>query len=92
MQDQECHRCPLFIHLQTNTVPAGAEVAWAVYRKLTRPAIERFGLQREAWDALGIERDPEELDVLIDQLSAFEEGVRDADAELAAKKRNQPKK
>ena len=83
MESEECQACPLFQHVTTERIPAGAELAWAVYRKLDRPAIGRFGLQREAWDALGLELGPEEMDVLIDQLSACEEGVQQARAVIA---------
>jgi hypothetical protein len=87
MESEECNACPLFQHLTSERIPDGAELAWAVFRKLNRSAIERFGLQRQAWESLGIELEPEEMDVLIDQLSACEDGVQEARAAIAEKQR-----
>ncbi len=85
MQSEECSACPLLQHLTKERIPDGAELAWAVYRKLNRSAVGRFGLEREAWAALGLDLGPEEMDVLIDQLSACDDGVREAQRVIEAK-------
>lgn len=87
MQSEECGTCPYFQHVTRERIPDGAALAWVVYRKLSRSAIDRFGMQREAWAALGLELEPEEMDALIDQLSACEDGVQQARAVIEAKNR-----
>jgi hypothetical protein len=86
MQSEECTTCPLFQHFTTQRVPEGAELACAVYRKLNRSAVSRFGLQHEAWAALGLDLEPEEMDELIDQLSAYDDGVKQAVAQIEAQR------
>jgi hypothetical protein len=92
MESVECKACPLFLRLTDNPIPEGAALAWTVYRKLTRSAVERFGMHREAWSALGLELDPETMDALIDQLSACEDGVQLALVEIEAKRRKDASK
>jgi len=85
MESEECETCPLFQHLTTQRIPVGAELACAVHQKLNRSAVTRFGLVRQAWDALGLELEAEQMDALIDQLSAYENGYQQARAEIEAK-------
>lgn len=84
MGAEECKACPLYRHFSEITIPAGAELAWSVHRKLTRPAVERFGLTKEAWAAMGLDLDSEEMDVLFDQLSDIEIGVGEARKDIQA--------
>lgn len=57
-------------------------MAWAVYRRLTGPAVEKFGLQEAVFELMGLELDPRKAQRLIEQLDAIVDGLRAAGEEL----------
>jgi len=80
----ECAKCPLLRAQLELKVPEGCELAWRVHAKLTSPAVQRFGLVEEAFDAMRLELTDEETADLLQQLDAIVEGIDKASAAAAA--------
>jgi len=87
MEDEHCRsRCQLYRQRTTNAVPPEGLFGYSVFQRLSSPAVERFHLEADVFDALGIRLSPEGTLDLIGQLDALMEGVDEAKRELADQK------
>jgi len=62
-------------------------LAWELYRRLSAPAVEQFGLQDAVMELAGLEMDRRRAQRLIDQLNAIVEGLKAAGDELRPRAR-----
>lgn len=83
--EEECRRCVLRRHLESNQLPEGAEVAWFVFKQLRIDTAQRYGLLEVALESLGLELTPSGVRDLLAKLEAIDLGRADAREQLRKK-------
>ena len=87
MRADHCRdRCQLFAQREGNRVPREGVFAYSLFRRLTSPAVERFALQADIFDALNVRLSSAGTLELVAHLDALMEGVEEARRELDKEK------
>jgi len=79
----ECNKCGLYLHTQRNPIPPGGELGWSLYRRLTSPAVERFGFQAEIMESIGLRLTHRRTLEVVESLDEIMVGIDEAKRELA---------
>jgi hypothetical protein len=79
MESEHCRtRCQFYAQKTASSVPLAGALAWSVYVRLSSPAVERFHLEADVFECLGLRLTSEKTLELIGQLDAILAGVEEA--------------